>query len=332
LLRTLGTGAVIVGGSALAACARRSEASTLETTTVRIAYPVECDPGLFLANDYLLQEGFTDVQFVNTPFTSRGWITNNKADFACAHSEFAVGAIDAGLPLRVLTGLHSGCLELWVRDGITRVSDLRGKTISVRVKDISDLFYAWFATYLGWVGMRLTDVEFITAKGPDDYFGMVDAFKEGRADAVLAGAAEGPRLKRLLRAPGHVLLETMTEKPWSQYFCCSLVVNREWARQNPVATRGVTRALLKATDAAAKDPARAARDVVARGLFDDESLVTETMAMCTYNWPDVDPEETLRFFALRLAEAGLITRTPQQIIAQGTDFAYMRQLKTELRS
>ena len=321
----------MVGGSALAACARQTEASTLETTTVRIANPVQCDPGLFLAKDYLLQDGFTDVQFVDTPFTSRGWITDNKADFACAHSEFAVGAIDVGLPLLVLTGLHSGCLELWVRDGITKVSDLRGKTISVRVKDISDMFYAWFATYLGWVGMRLTDVNFVTAEA-GDYFAMIDAFRQGRADAVLAGGAEGPKLKRLPKAPGHVMLETMTEKPWSQYFCCNLVVNRDWARQNPVATRRVTRALLKATDAAAKDPARAARDVVARGSFDNESLVTETMAMCTYNWRDVDPEETLRFFALRLAEAGLITKTPQQIITQGTEFAYMRQLKTELKS
>src|SRR6266550_7707238 len=115
LLRTLGTGAAIIGSSALAACARQSEASTLETTTVRIAYPVECDPGLVLAERYLLAEGFIDVQFVNTPFTSRGWITENKADFACAHSEFAVGAIADGLPLVVLSGLHSGCLELWVR-------------------------------------------------------------------------------------------------------------------------------------------------------------------------------------------------------------------------
>ena len=157
---------------------------------------------------------------------------------------------------------------------------------------------------------------------------MVDAFKEGRADAVLAGGAEGPKLKRLPKAPGHVLLETMTEKPWSEYFCCNLVANRDWARQNPIATKRVTRALLRATDAAAKDQPGAAHAAVATGLFDDESIVTETMAMCNYNWRDVDPEETLRWFALRLAEAKLITSTPQQILAQGADFTYLRQLRT----
>src|SRR5438552_2738396 len=150
--------------------------------------------------------------------------------------------------------------------------------------------------------MRLTDVEFITAKGPDGYFGMVDAFKQGRADAVLAGGAEGPKLRRLPKTPGHVILETMTEKPWSEYFCCTLVANRDWARQNPIATKRVTRALLRATDRAAKDQARAAHDAVPfGGDFADESIVRETMGMCTYDWRELDPEETLRFFALRLA-------------------------------
>jgi NitT/TauT family transport system substrate-binding protein len=160
---------------------------------------------------------------------------------------------------------------------------------------------------------------------------MNTAFIEGRADAVLTGGQQGPRFRRLPKLPGHVILATMTAKPWSLYLCCSLMADRDWARQNPIATKRVTRAVLRATDAAAKDQPRAAHDVVASGVgFADESIVRETMAMCTYNWRELDPEETLRFFALRLAEAKLITSTPQQLIAQGTDLAYMRQLRKEL--
>ena len=77
---------------------------------------------------------------------------------------------------------------------------------------------------------------------------------------------------------------------------------------------------------------RSWHDAVVTGLFNDESLTTETTAMCTYNWHDVDPEETFRWFALRLAEAKLITSTPQQILALGTDFTYMRQLRSEPKS
>ncbi len=312
---------------------------------MRIAYPVECDPGLVLAERYLLAEGFIDVQFVNTPFTSRGWITENKADFACAHSEFAVGAIADGLPLVVLSGLHSGCLELWVRDGIRDIRDLRGKRISVRVNGIEDMFYAWFAILLRGIGIGVKDVTFVEAAGPGDSGGMISAFTEGRADAVLAGGSAGPRLSRLTKRPGKVILETGTEKPWSQYFCCNLVANREWVRQNPIATKHVTRALLRATDAAAGDHASAARGSVAviaarsreigghaaNGNFEDESIVTDTMAMCTYNWRELDPEDTLRFFALRLADVGLIASTPEQI-ARGSDFAYMHQWKGESKS
>ncbi|MDP9281158.1 MAG: ABC transporter substrate-binding protein [Chloroflexota bacterium] len=338
MIRTLATGAAVAGAGALAACAQQGGAAQgaakelppPETTSVRIVNPAPCDPGMWLAKDYLLEEGFTDVRFVATPFTSRDWMTKGLADFALSHPEFAVGNIDAGLPLVVLTGLHSGCLELWVGDGITNVRDLRGKRISVRAKDISDLFYAFFATLLGYVGIDpLKDVQFV--EGGDNP-GMISAFAEGRADAVLAGGAQGPLLRRFPKPPGHVILETMTDKPWSTYFCCSLVANRDWARQNPIATKRFTRALLRATDAAAKDMPRASRDAAATGIGFDESIVAETMAMCTYNWRELEPEETLRFFGLRLADVKLIKSTPQQLLALGTDFTYMRQLRSELKS
>jgi NitT/TauT family transport system substrate-binding protein len=237
--------------------------------------------------------------------------------------------------LVALAGLHSGCYELWAGPSIRSIGDLRGKTIAVRRTDLSDVYYAFFATLLGYGGIDPgKDVHFLAAGTGAS---MNAAFIEGRADAVLAGASQGPMFGRLPKSPGHVILATMTDKPWSQYLCCNLVANRDWARQNPIATKRVTRALLRATDRAAKDPGRAAHDAVAAahdtvtaGGFDDESLLRETIAMCTYNWRELDPEETLRFFALRLGDAKLITSTPQQLIAQGTDLTYMRQLRKEL--
>jgi NitT/TauT family transport system substrate-binding protein len=281
-----------------------------------------------LAGDYLREEGFTDVRYVNTPFFERGWLLNREADVSLGHPEFITASLDAGVPLVMLAGLHSGCLEVWAGPGIQNIGELRGKKIAVLRTDTSDQFYAFFATLLGYVGIDpLKEVQFIDAGGNRQE--MINAFIEGRADAILT--ASGPAFRRLPKAPGHVILATTTDKPWSQYLCCTLVAHRDWARQNPIATKRVTRAVLRATDRAAKDPLRAAHDAVAAGgVFADESITTETMAMCTYDWRDLDPEETLRFFALRLAEAKLITSTPQQLIAQGTDLAYMRQLRKEL--
>ena len=49
-------------------------------------------------------------------------------------------------------------------------------------------------------------------------------------------------------------------------------------------------------------------------------------------WRDADPEDTLRFHALRLHEVGLIKSSPQKLIAQGTDWRFLTQLKKELKA
>jgi NitT/TauT family transport system substrate-binding protein len=48
-------------------------------------------------------------------------------------------------------------------------------------------------------------------------------------------------------------------------------------------------------------------------------------------WRDFDAEDTVRFYALRLQEAGMIKSTPQKIIAQGTDWRFLNELKRELK-
>jgi NitT/TauT family transport system substrate-binding protein len=49
-------------------------------------------------------------------------------------------------------------------------------------------------------------------------------------------------------------------------------------------------------------------------------------------WREANPEDTLRFYSLRMREAGLIKSTPQKIIAQGTDCRFLNELKKELKA
>jgi cytochrome oxidase Cu insertion factor (SCO1/SenC/PrrC family) len=46
----------------------------------------------------------------------------------------------------------------------------------------------------------------------------------------------------------------------------------------------------------------------------------------------LDPEDTLRFYALRLHEAGMIKSGPQKIIADGTEWRFLDELKRELKA
>ena len=94
------------------------------------------------------------------------------------------------------------------------------------------------------------------------------------------------------------------------------------------------RAILKATDFCATDPAAAARRMVERRLHRPRTKMRfRPLKEVPYNrWRDYDPDDTLRFYSLRLREAGMIKSTPGKIIAEGTDWRVFNELKRELKS
>ena len=49
-------------------------------------------------------------------------------------------------------------------------------------------------------------------------------------------------------------------------------------------------------------------------------------------WREYDPEDTVRFYALRLNEVKMIKSSPQRIIARGTDWRFLSELKRELKA
>ena len=123
---------------------------------------------------------------------------------------------------------------------------------------------------------------------------------------------------------GHVVVDTRMDPPWSQYFCCMVVGNRAFVQQHPVATKRWLRAILKATDVCAQEPDRAARLLVEKGYTTQYEYALQAMKEIPYaTWREYDPEDTVRFYALRLHEVGMLKHTPQQIIAQGTDWRFL---------
>ena len=108
--------------------------------------------------------------------------------------------------------------------------------------------------------------------------------------------------------------------------------HKAFVQQYPVATKRVLRAILKAADLCTSGPERAARFLVDKGYTTNYDYARETMQDVVYRqWREYDPEDTVRFYALRLQEAGMITSTPQKIIARGTDWRFFNALKKELK-
>jgi len=133
----------------------------------------------------------------------------------------------------------------------------------------------------------------------------------------------------------HVLVNSMTDRPWSQYFCCMVTGNREFVRKHPVATKRALRAILNASSSIAREPERTARFLVDRGFTQNYNFALDAlkeMGMAFTAWREFDPEDTLRFYALRLHESGMIKSSPQKIIAQGTDWRFLRELKKEMKA
>jgi len=123
------------------------------------------------------------------------------------------------------------------------------------------------------------------------------------------------------------------DRPWSQYFCCMLAGNREFVRRHPVATKRAMRAILKAADLCAGEPARAARLLVDGGFTPRYDYALQTLKDVPYDrWREYDPEDTIRFYTLRMRDAGFIKSTPQKIIADSTDWRFLDELKRELKA
>jgi NitT/TauT family transport system substrate-binding protein len=296
----------------------------LETTTVRLVNDGStCIAPVYAAEDLLRAEGFTDIRYQEIAATAEA-VARGAIDFG-SFLPFGRGmlAIDAGLPVVMLAGVHIGCFELFAKEGIRSVADLKGKSVGLRAAPA-----ALLTLMAAQVGLDpANDIRWVT----DPSVNPLDLFAEGKIDAFLGFPPEPQELRA--RRAGLVIVNTTKDRPWSQYFCCMLAGNRDYVRKHPVATKRVLRAILKATDLCVTEPERVARLIADRGFAPRYDYARATLSEVPYdNWREYDPEDTLRFYALRLHEAGLIKSSPNKIIAEGTDWRFLNELKRELKA
>jgi NitT/TauT family transport system substrate-binding protein len=301
----------------------RAAEGALETTTVRIAkIGAICLAPQYVSEELLRAEGFTDIRYVETGNLIGPAIGRGEADFSTAFAIDPIQAIDAGAPIVVLAGVHVGCYELFAKPDIRRITELKGKSVAAD----SPLLLQLMAAQVGLDPAN--DIHWVT--GTDPSFNPLELFAEGKIDAFL-GFPPNPQELRA-RHIGHVIVSTAVDRPWSQYFCCMLMGTRQYVRNHPVATKRAMRAILKAADLCATDPAWVARTIVDRRFTDRYDYALQTLNDIPYDrWREYDAEDTMRFYALRLHDADLIKSTPQKIIAENTDWRFLNELKRELK-
>src|SRR5689334_17520397 len=307
-----------------------------EVTTIRF----EKDSGTCIApqvfQELLRAEGFTDIRYVDLTEDHlrradaanldalTDMIARREVDFVRNFAPALMMGMNAGAPVMVLSGLHLGCFEVFGKNEIRSLGDLKGRAVGANIYNSPET--PLLTIMLSLVGLHPNrDVRWVR----DPSLRPMDLFVEGKIDAFLAAPPELQEVRA--KNIGHVIVSSITDRPWSQYYCCMLATHTEFAQKYPVATRRVLRAILKAADLCASDPERAARLLVDREYAKRYDYALQALSEIRYDvWRDYNPQDTLSFYALRMHEAGMIKSDPQKLIAEHTDWRFLNELKREM--
>jgi NitT/TauT family transport system substrate-binding protein len=304
-----------------------------ETTTIRLGFWPEyaCLAPQSISAALLRAEGFTHVRFV--PPSHVNSVARGTIDFDLDSAPWLVAQVDAGEPITMLAGVHGGCFELFVHEPIQTIADLKGKRVGINFLGSSPHLYLSImvaqvgldpAREIEWVANPIEAVA--TAES-----GSMQRFVDGEVDAFLGFPPEPQELRD--RNIGRVILKTAIDTPWSHYFCCMTFGHNRFVRDYPVATKRFLRAILKAADICATRPETAARRLVDEGFANSYDYALQTLTEVPYDrWREFDAEDSMRFYALRLHEVGMITSSPNALIAEGTDWRFLNELKRELKA
>jgi NitT/TauT family transport system substrate-binding protein len=221
-----------------------------ETRKIRFVHnPSICSAPQYLAEEFLRLDGFTDVEYL--PLGARNGpraLADGRADITMWDVPGLIPHLDAGRPIVLLAGVHTGCYELFVNERVRAMRDLKGKTVAIQYFGGGD--HVLVSSMLAYIGMNpQQDVNWIAGEDMRDAMGL---FVDGKADAFLGFGQQPVELRS--QKVGRVIINPGQDRPWSDYFCCMVAANRQFAQRHPIATKRVLRAILKATDICASAP------------------------------------------------------------------------------
>ena len=301
-----------------------------ETTKLRIRqWKPACWVPIHVAEPLLREEGFTDIKYPDGPGPKApGMYERDEIDLSPAFAPLDMVNIEKfNSPMTFLAGLHVGCYALVSSEKVKSVSDLKGKTVwTGSVEDNGPQIF--FKTIVSYVGLNPdTDVNYLWVNKSE----AMRLFQEGKIDAFIS-FPPGPQ-ELMDKGIGKLLLDTNVDRPWSQYFCCMISGRNDFIQKNPIATRRALRAILKANDIVAKNPELATNILLEKKIRkeSERKYVLQALKDIPYDkWRDYDPEETIRFFGLRLREVGMLKTLPEDFIKKHTDWSFLNGLKKEL--
>ncbi len=228
-----------------------------DSSKIRVGYiGLTCEAPIFTAveNGYFKEEGL-DVSLVKCEWANyKDVLALGGFDVTHHLVMYFLKPIEQGVNVKFTGGIHRGCLRVQAaaKGNIRTVQDLRGKRIGVPGMGTPPFIFA--NRVLGANGIDAKkDVTWLVF--PAGELGL--ALDKGEVDAV----ADSEPIGSMLVAQGKVrnVADQAKDMPYSQEYCCAVLVNGKFLAKNPKASAGATRALLKAAKWVEANPAAAAR-------------------------------------------------------------------------
>src|SRR5262249_20089777 len=142
-----------------------------------------CFAPLYVADELLRAEGFTDIRYVQTGSGATGarLVARGEADFDNAFVGTQMALIDAGDQISIVGGLHIGCYELFAHGYICRIRDLKGRTVGVQhLVSSPHLLVSSMASYV--VLDPVKEIPWVLDSSSNN---LMELFANGKIDAFL---------------------------------------------------------------------------------------------------------------------------------------------------
>src|SRR6267142_4160099 len=241
----------------LAGCNKKSGSTVQNSNKVRVGYiGLTCEAPIYAA----YEKGFFKEEGLEPELVKCSWSTYKDAlalgGFDVTHHlvMYFLKPIEQGLDVKFLAGIHRGCLRVQAaaNGNIQSVKDLRGKRIGVPGMGTPPFIFA--NRVLGARGID-PGKEITWRVFPAGELGL--ALDRGEVDAV----ADSEPIGTLLLAGGKVrnVADQNKDAPYSDEYCCAVIVNGKYLSRNPTAVAGATRAMLKGAKWVQANPVAAAK-------------------------------------------------------------------------
>ncbi|HSH96391.1 MAG TPA: ABC transporter substrate-binding protein [Roseimicrobium sp.] len=290
----------------LSGCGKQQEGPVAESNKIRVGYiGLTCEAPIFTA----VEKGFFKEEGLEVELVKCDW-KNYKDVLALGGFDvthhlvmYFLKPIEQGLDVKFTAGIHRGCLRVQtgVNSNIRSVKDLKGKRIGVPGMGTPPFIFA--NRVLGANGIDASkDITWLVF--PAGELGL--ALDKGEVDAI----ADSEPIGSMLVAQGKVrnVADQATDLPYSDEYCCAVIVNGKYLAKNPKASAAATRALLKAAKWVETNPAAAAKlSVDAKYLASTIDMNTVAISHLRYVPSVVGAENAVKQASAEMKIAGMLS-------------------------